>query len=150
MSKLAVYDKNQAESDKKKLSYFRNDYVYRKNMWIRFNVLIGCLIVILFHTMHKIVIDNVDLMTGFDYKAEFINAAVFTVVIMAAYSCIGTMIYISDYQKAKKRLRRYYKLMDELDKIDKKNTKPVGYISEIQGNPVRNNMPERYRPVRQK
>jgi hypothetical protein len=120
MAKLAVYDKNKSEKDLRKLSYFRNDYVYRRNVGVRFCVLVGCLIVIMLHILHKIVIDQIDVLYGMDYQKEIVGYASFVVVVIAAYSLIGTAIYMADYQKAKKRQRRYLKMLDALDQLNQR------------------------------
>lgn len=127
MAKLAVYDKSHSEKDLKKLSYFRNDYVYRQNIGVRFCVLIGCLIVILLYVMHKIVIDNIDVFSGMDYQEELMGAAVFVVVVVVAYSLIGTIVYMADYQNAKKRQRRYIKMLDALDQLNHRETQRTAH-----------------------
>jgi hypothetical protein len=127
MTKLAIYDKNRSERDMKKLSYFRNDYVYRQNIGVRFGVLIGCLIVILLNFMHKIVIDNIDVFSGMDYQEELMGAAVFVVVVVVAYSLIGTIVYMADYQNAKKRQRRYIKMLDALDQLNHRETQRTAH-----------------------
>ena len=122
MSKLAVYDKNHEERDSKILSYFRNDYIYRQNIWVRFGVFIGCFIVILFYAMHKIVISGADTIFEFDYKAELIRIGIFVVIVMAIYSCIGTALYLRDYQKALNRSRKYFNDLDDLDGLGEKKS----------------------------
>ncbi len=116
MTKLAIYDKNIGEKDKKKMTYFCNDYVYRQNVGVRFGAFVGCMIVILFYVMHKIVIENADIITGIDYNAELIGISMFVIIVLVVYSVIGTIVHTADFQKANKRIKKYLKTIDELDK----------------------------------
>lgn len=113
MSEMSIYDSGQGISDRKKLEYFCNDYVYRQNISVRLCSFIGCLIVILFYIMHKIVIDKIDVLT-MDYQAELMRVCVFSLIVMIIYSVIGSVVYAVDYQKANKRMKKYLKIIDEL------------------------------------
>ena len=117
MSRLAVYDKNDGQADRKKLSYYRNDYLYRQNIGVRFCAMVGSAILIGFYLIHRLAVDGVDLLGGLDLKAELIRIMTFVVLMLIVYSCIGTVIHMADYQRAVKRSRQYHRTVDELETL---------------------------------
>ncbi len=116
MTKLAIYDKKLGDSDRKLAKYFRHDYIYRKNMWTRFFVGIATVIIIGLYWAYKIFIDGTDIF-GIDYEAAIFKSVVFALVVIVFYSIIGTIIATIEYQQAKLRLQRYFKVLNHLDKL---------------------------------
>ena len=114
MTKLAIYDKEGAENDLDIDRFFRHDFIYRRNMWIRLYVIIGCLIVIGFRILHMLAIDQIDLFT-LDFREELINAALFILIFQVGYSIIGTIQFTMEYERSQKRMKAYFALMDELE-----------------------------------
>ena len=118
MTKLAIYDKNDGEADRKYMGYFRSDYVYKYNFWNRFFVLIGTIMVIIMYYAHKILIENVDIF-DMDYRAELIDAATFLIIVIVFYTVIGTAIATVRYYLAQKRIKKYFALIAKLDSLSK-------------------------------
>jgi hypothetical protein len=116
MTKLAVYEKNEGAADKRKMEYFLNDYVYRRNIGIRARAMIGCAIVIMLYALHRIIIDNADIISGIDYAKELGVICAFAVSVLVAYSIIGSAVNIADYHAAGKRIKTYLKTIDDLEK----------------------------------
>ena len=114
MTKLAIYDKEGAEQDLNADRFFRHDFIYRRNMWLRLYVVVGSLIVIGFRILHMVAVDQVDLFS-LNFQEELINAALFILILQVAYSIIGTVQYTVEYEKSQKRMRAYFALMDKLD-----------------------------------
>ena len=114
MTKLAIYDKEGMERDLDADRFFRHDYIYRQNMWIRLFALIGCLILLGFRVLHLLAVDQTDLFT-LDFRTVLIQLVFWLLAIEAAYTVIGTIRFTVEYERAQKRLREYYRLMDELD-----------------------------------
>ncbi len=119
MTKLAIYDKQYGEKDRKINEYFADDYVYRKNFWTRFCVTIACILVILLYCMHRIIIDEVDILK-LNYYKEATNILLFISIVIVVYSLISSKTALSDYIKSQKRLGNYFKLIDELEEQKKK------------------------------
>jgi len=116
MSKLAVYDKGQGQTDKRADRLFRRDFIYRQNMWTRFYASIVaatglvCYWVYRFFTTDMDVFNlDIDTMTSQGILVLGATLLIFTVV--------GTMKATADYQMAQSRLSRYYKLLNHLDRI---------------------------------
>ena len=117
MSKLAIYEKHDATRDLHKRNYFRHDYVYKKNVSLRFFTLIGGVIVVVFYLIHQFAMDNADLFT-MDWTAEAKRVIFIMVGILLLYSLIGTIKYNIEYEASMKRLKRYNALISLLDKED--------------------------------
>ncbi|MCL2852663.1 MAG: hypothetical protein FWE20_06490 [Defluviitaleaceae bacterium] len=124
MSKLAVYDKNYGEKDRAAGKYFRTDYVYRKNMWTRFYVLLGCMLIVAIYALRVFIVDGND-MLDLDYFGEFINIGIFTLVMLVIYTLIGTKVYVSEYNRSQRRLGNYLQLIKLLNDMSARGSQPV-------------------------
>ena len=116
MTKLAVYDKSEGKKDRQKLQYFRHDYIYRQNMWTRFFVFIGCLILFFFYVLHKLAFESIDLY-NYDYKGEGLKLLIFYLAVAGVYTIIGTIKATTEYERAKSRLKLYTSLLNKLDGV---------------------------------
>ncbi|MCL2575642.1 MAG: hypothetical protein FWE33_04335 [Defluviitaleaceae bacterium] len=114
MAKMAVYDKKGFERDAQANQYFRHDFIYKKNMALRFSVGVGCLILALFYFLHMLVIQERDIFT-LDFRAEFVALAIFAIVVMVFYSLIGTIIFTREFLLAQRRVEEYFGLMRQLN-----------------------------------
>ena len=114
MSKMAIYDKRDFEKDSKAGQYFRHDFIYKRNMRMRFFLGIGCVILLFFYVMHQLAIEGADLF-ALDFQAEAIRLLFFAVMIMVGYSFIGTIIYTREFLRSERRMNAYFALMRKLD-----------------------------------
>ena len=114
MSKLAMYDKRDFQRDSMANHYFRTDYIYKRNMSMRFFLGIGCLILMLFYVMYLFAMDNADVFSV-DYQTEALRLLALVLVVMVAYSFIGTIIYTREFVLAQRRVNKYFALMEQLD-----------------------------------
>ena len=119
MSKLAAYDKYHAHKDRKKAEYFRHDYVYKRNIGVRFTALIGSLIVILFYFAHRIIIEKIDVfdITG-EIMTDIIKAIVFIIAVQFIYSMIGFLIFSKEYNDSQDRINDYF---DNLNRLQRRS-----------------------------
>ena len=124
MSKLAVYDKNYGEKDKAVSKFFRTDYVYRKNMWTRLYVLIGCAMIAALYALRLFVVEGYDIL-DFDYFGGLANIGIFTLIMLVIYTLIGTKIYISEYNRSSRRLDNYLELIKLLNNMSDTQPNPV-------------------------
>jgi len=114
MSKMAIYDKKDFDRDSKAGQYFRHDYIYKRNMRMRFFLGIGCVILLFFHVMYLLAIEGADLF-AMDFQAEAMRLLFFGVLIMVAYSFIGTIVYTREFLISERRINAYFALMRRLD-----------------------------------
>ncbi|MDR1209624.1 MAG: hypothetical protein LBK41_04855 [Clostridiales bacterium] len=119
MTRFALYEKNEGRDDLRKMTYFINDYVYRKNSGIRFGVLVGCVILIILYTLHKIVMEKLDIFTDINYVEELSRIGVFVVITLIVYSIIGTVIHMIEYRKARLRATSYLNELQELEELER-------------------------------
>ncbi|MCL2171809.1 MAG: hypothetical protein FWB71_06590 [Defluviitaleaceae bacterium] len=122
MAKMAVYDKRGFEKDAKSNHYFRHDYIYKKNMHMRFFLGIGCVFLMGFYVLRLFAAEEIDLFTA-DYFGILMRLLGASLVILVAYSFIGTIIYTREYELAQRRVRRYFALMNELTELN--NPRPA-------------------------
>lgn len=116
MSKLAMYEKNIGKEDFKINSYFRHDYIYKKNFGIRLSALIGGVVIIFLAVVHKIAIGGEDILM-LNFVQEGMKIALFLVFIAVMYSILGVLINTLKYESAVTRLEKYYDTIDKLDEV---------------------------------
>ncbi|MDR1703244.1 MAG: hypothetical protein LBS19_00980 [Clostridiales bacterium] len=121
MTKLASYDKEHGEKDRKMAEFFRHDYVYRRNVTTRFFTLLGSLIVVLFYFMRRIIIEHLDILdlTG-EVVDDLIKMSIFVVLMQVAYTLIGFWAHARDYNAAQGRINEYFEGLDELSQLSQK------------------------------
>ena len=122
LTRLALYDKYMSESDKKTNGYFMHDYIYAKNIRTRFFAFLGAAIVVGFYMINKVLVEKADIFT-LDYRKELTGAALFIVIVLAAYTAIGGLRAASAYRASQKRIKAY---LDVLKKTGEK-TREVRY-----------------------
>jgi hypothetical protein len=113
MAKMAVYDKKGFERDARANQYFRHDFIYKRNMQMRFHLGIGCIILAVFYVLYLIAIQGYDIFE-LNFQAETIRLLTFVLVIMVGYSFLGTIIFTREFLVSQKRVEAYFALMREL------------------------------------
>ncbi|MDR2168148.1 MAG: hypothetical protein LBE35_09925 [Clostridiales bacterium] len=113
MAKMAVYDKKGFERDARANQYFRHDFIYKRNMQMRFHLGIGCIILAIFYIMYLLLVREHDLF-ALNFQAEAIRLLTFVIVIMVGYSFIGTIVFTREFLVSQKRVEAYFALMKEL------------------------------------
>ena len=133
MTKLAVYEKEHIKEDRRRNSYYIEDYIYIKNFKTRFSVSIVVLLVVIFDAMRMI---NGNLVIPASL-GEFINIYMKPylmpwVIILIGYTILSTAIYRKRYVLSQKRLNSYNKLLKDLDDYDqdKANEERATYETE--------------------
>ena len=116
MTKLAIYDRQYGSLDKKNNEYYRHDYIYRKNMWTRLCTAIGAVIILLIYWAYQIFALKINFLE-IDYRQAGIQAAVFILAVMAAYTIIGTVRETAVYAKSQRRLKNYMRMLYMLDRV---------------------------------
>ena len=116
MSQLALYDKGQGRADKKADRLFRRDYIYKQNMWTRFYASIVVVIGLICYWVYRYFTTDMDLF-NLDLNSMLMQALFVLGVTLFIFTVIGTIKATADYQSAQGRLKRYYKMLDYLDKI---------------------------------
>jgi len=114
---MAIYDKRDFRRDAKAGQYFRHDYIYKKNMRMRFFLSIGCIILLLFYVLYLLAIEEADVF-ALDFQAEALRVLFVVLVIMVAYSFLGTIIYMREFLKSEKRVNAYFAMMKQLSAIE--------------------------------
>ena len=116
MTKLALYDKSHGDSDRAVFSYFRSDYIYRKNLWTRLCVSLGAAIVLAVYWLHKIFIIGEDLLT-IDIQQGAWDSVLFLGAVIAFYTLAGTVQGTRQYYLTQKRMTRYWNMLQHLKRV---------------------------------
>lgn len=125
MSKMALHDKRYGESDRAAYSYFRRDYIYRKNVWTRICVSVGAVFLLGIYWLYEIFIYGVDL-NAIDIQQSVMDSVLFLIAVMAVYTFIGTVQGTHEYHKIQKRMDHYMALMERLDRLPDNPARKAG------------------------
>ncbi|MCL2611548.1 MAG: hypothetical protein FWE02_07755 [Defluviitaleaceae bacterium] len=117
MARLAIYDKTFGEDDKKANDLYYRDYVYRKNFNYRLAFLLGYIMMAIFYIVATFLDPSIDLY-NFDFMQFGINLSIGAGIMLLAATLIGSLASSSDYKRIKYRLKGYFSLMNELERLD--------------------------------
>lgn len=120
MTALAIYDKYQGKKDKKIDSYFKGDYIYKKNWMTRVFVVLGFLVLAGLYTLNLIFVQEIDY-TAIDLISKGKKSAFLLGIVLILYTTLGMYTNGKEYDKAQKRLKSYYSLLSRLISLDKCN-----------------------------
>lgn len=116
MTKLAVYESKIGKEDIKLSKYYKTDYV-------RYQVIksiicatmgFGLILLLIMLYQSEFLIKNA---IKLDYKTIGLYVLGFYIIIIAIYGLASIVIYSRKYDKSRKKLGRYYKLLKRLDKM---------------------------------
>ena len=127
MTKLALYDKNFGEADKSAGGFFRHDYIYWKNFWVRLNALFGCAIIVAVYVLDVIVIKGTDLF-AIDYRQEGIKILTFVIIVLGIVTFFGSIKATWEYSAIEKRVAsnlEHTKKLDRISASEKGNTEEI-------------------------
>ena len=113
MSKMALYDKKGFQKDAEANEYFRHDFIYKKNMSMRFYVGIGLLILVFFYILRVMNVAGGDVF-ALDFQEEIMRIVIFAAAVILFYSFVGTIIFTREFLASQKRVKAYFALMKEL------------------------------------
>ena len=116
MTRMAIYDKHHAEADRAVFSYFRRDYIYRKNMWTRLCVAFGSIILLALYWLHQIFIYGIDLQE-IDIQQSVLDSVLFLIAVMALYTLIGTIQGTAQYHQVQTRMERYLSMLQRIERV---------------------------------
>jgi hypothetical protein len=119
MAKLAIYEKNYGEKDRKANMYFKHDYIYWSNFWTRLFVFIGCLILIGLYVLDMVFVKGEDIFS-LNYYAEVYKVAVFIISMLLLYTVIGYFSASKKYRESQARIKKQLVLLKKLDRIEEK------------------------------
>jgi hypothetical protein len=137
MTRLALYDKHHGKADRAVFAYYRRDFIYRKNMWTRFCVGIGGVILLAVYWLHRIFIAGEDINViavqdmvtvsirdyiTVDIQRGLLDSFLFVVALLAVYTVIGTVQGTAQYYGVQKRLTRYNNMLKHLERMDAPGT----------------------------
>jgi hypothetical protein len=130
MTKLAVYEKKYIKEDRRRNSYYLEDYIYIKNFKTRISI---SLVIILFASIDtmKRINENLIFPTSLGSFIEiYIRPYLMPwIIAMIGYTFISSLIYKKRYALSQTRLKRYNLLLKKLNTYeqDKANEERAAY-----------------------
>ena len=116
MAKMAAYDKRHGEADRAVFSFFRRDYIYRKNMWTRLSVSVGAVFLLGVYWLYQIFVYGIDI-HELDIQASVTDSVLFLLAIMAFYTLAGTIQGTHQYHQVQRRVEGYLAMMKRLERL---------------------------------
>lgn len=116
MTKLAIYEEKEGKEDIRMSKYYKSDYVryhMLKNIVSVTVAYILILVMIVAYNLEMIIRDAVIL----DYKKYGVYALGFYILILTIYITGSIIGYSIKYDKSRKKLSKYYKLLRKLTKM---------------------------------
>jgi len=124
MTKLAIYEKEDGKEDIRLGKYYRVDYVRYQLLKTIVAVTCGYLILVLMtilYNMEYLIAEAVKL----DYAAIGRNLLGIYLVLLLAFSGIAVLGYTIKYNRSRKRLAKYYRMLKRLRAIYREEKEPV-------------------------
>ena len=119
MFRMASYEEKQGQEDLKISTYYRKDYTSMKTLatilWITFGY--ALLILLLVVGFMDMLMKNITLTKIFVLGA---GVVIGYIVLLILYGFCSSQFYRKKYNRAKKRMRRYYRDLGRLEKFGKK------------------------------
>ena len=119
MFRMASYEEKQGQEDLKISTYYRKDYTSMKTLatilWLTFGY--ALLILRLVVGFMDILMKNITLTKIFVMGA---GVVIGYIVLLILYGFCSSQFYRKKYNRAKKRMRRYYRDLGRLEKFGKK------------------------------
>ena len=119
MFRMASYEEKQGQEDLKISTYYRKDYTSMKTLatilWLTFGYVL--LILLLVVGFMDILMKNITLTKIFVMGA---GVVIGYIVLLILYGFCSSQFYRKKYNRAKKRMRRYYRDLGRLEKSGKK------------------------------
>lgn len=117
MTKVAVYEKREGKEDKKKMTFFKNDYIIYSSFGVQIGATIALLIIFGFDFGIQ-VLDNLATITEFDFVAPAMKYLTIWIVIMIIYTIVSAFYNRLEYLKSEQRVNAYQKQLKQLEKMD--------------------------------
>ena len=115
MTRLAVFEKNEGKKNLSIVNYYRNDYIGFHVLKSMIAVTISFVAVFALYIFY-----NFETLMNDIYKMDLMefgkSIVIIYLCIAAAYGVITYVVYANRYNRAKKRLKRYYAGLKALEK----------------------------------
>lgn len=121
MTKLAVYENKEGKDDISLSKYYKTDYVRYQVIKSMIAVTVGYALILVLIVIYKseYIIKNAVTM---DYRAIGIYVLGFYIMIIALYGLASIIGFSIKYDKSRKKLGRYFKLLKRLNRIYNEET----------------------------
>lgn len=116
MTKLALYESKTGKEDIRLSKYYKTDYVRYQVIKSIICATIGyglILVLIMLYKSEYLIKNAVKL----DYKTIGLYVLGFYIIVVSVYGLASIVIYSRKYDKSRKKLGRYYKLLRRLEKM---------------------------------
>lgn len=116
MTQIAIYEKGTGKYDIKRAQYYEKDYISINNFKMQVSVTFA-LIFIMGVEFASIILDNLAVITAYNFVWLAVKYIVIWIVLMVAYTTISTITNRKNYLKSKERIETYEELLNNLEII---------------------------------
>ncbi len=130
MTKLALYEKRYISEDRRRNSYYLEDYIYIKNFKTRISVTVVVMMFAMLDILRRINHNLIFPTSVMQFIKVYITPYLMPLmIILIGYTMISTAIYGKRFALSQKRLKGYNKLLKQLDAYeqDKANEERAVY-----------------------
>lgn len=122
MSKVAVCEQKITHKDKEiTTNYYPEDYIFIKNFKTRAIVLIMIGMMVAGQLLYKIEQGlNIPITIRGWIEEYILPYGILVVIVLTLYSILSTFVYKIEYRKAKNKVQRYEKALEELKRYEEK------------------------------
>ncbi len=124
MTKLALYEEKKGKEDIRLSKYFKGDYVRYEVIKSIIFATIGYLLIlgfIIFYRSEEIIKDALVL----NYKSIGTTALAYYIILLIVYGAGTALLYTYKFNRSRKKLGRYYKLLKRLNSLYNEDTPEV-------------------------
>lgn len=116
MTKLALHDKKYSRTDRQKLSYYMEDYIYINNLKTRIGIHMMTIIIAIIGTVKFVENEAIFPETIHEVVSLYIKPYLIPwLILVISYTFISSMIYAKQYKEAQRRQKEYKSLLKQLE-----------------------------------
>ncbi len=133
MTKLAVYENKYIKEDRRRNSYYLEDYIYINNFKTRLSVTIAVVLFVMLDIIENINHNIIFPDSIMSFVKVYISPYLMPwIVILIIYTMVSTTVYSKRYALSQKRLKDYNKLLKQLNAYeqDKANEERINHETE--------------------
>lgn len=116
MTQIAIYEKGKGKDDIKRVQFYEKDYISYNNFKMQVSVTFA-LIIIMGVEFSNIVLDNLAVISAYNFIWLIIKYIVIWIILMITYTSISTISNKKKYLQSKERIENYEKLLNDLEVI---------------------------------
>lgn len=117
MAQAASYESSGFQRDAFAKRYYKKDYIGLEKLKSKIWLTVFYVIYLVYTAVDEFYVKGADLL-HYDYTGFVLNALLWYVILMLAVSGITAIVYGNRYDRAKRRIDKYYETLEEINNFD--------------------------------